>query len=139
MSASPHLFVYGTLRRDSGSPAHDWLAQRADNLGAAWIQGRLYRIARYPGLVLSDHPAERVVGELYALREPETVLAELDRYEECSPGFPEPTEYVRCQRPVTLQDGKRCSAWVYLYNRSVTERARIVTGDFLHPRLESSQ
>jgi len=119
------------LRRDSGSPAHDWLAQRADALGAAWIQGRLYRIAHYPGLLLSDDPAERVVGELYALREPETVLAGLDRYEGCGPGFAEPTEYVRCPHPVRLMDGSRCAAWVYLYNRPVAEAARIAGGDFL--------
>lgn len=125
------LFVYGTLRHGCRSAAHDWLLRWADPLGPAWTPGRLYRIAHYPGLVLSDDPAERVIGELYALRQPETVLAELDRYEECGPGFPEPTEYVRCQRPVTLLDGSRCSAWVYLYNRSVAKAKRIVCGDFL--------
>ena len=32
---------------------------------------------------------------------------------------------------VTLADGRRCIAWVYLYNCLVTENAQIASGDFL--------
>lgn len=127
------VFVYGTLRRGSGSAAHDWLARRAELVGQAWFRGRLYRIAHYPGLVASEDPGDRVVGEVYALNDPQTALAELDRYEECGPGFPAPAEYVRCQAEVTLAQGRTCTAWVYLYNRPVAESARIVSGDFLQP------
>ena len=49
----------------------------------------------YPGLVLSDDPAELVHGELFALREPDALLREFDMYEACGEGFAEPTEYVR--------------------------------------------
>jgi len=134
MSANPandRLFVYGTLRRGSGSAAHEWLARRAELVGQAWCQGRLYRIAHYPGLVASEDPGDRVVGEVYRLHDPETVLIDLDRYEECGPGFPEPAEYVRDEMAVTLATGKRLTAWVYLYNQPVCEGARIPGGDFL--------
>ncbi len=127
------LFVYGTLRRDANSPAHRWLAQRSEFLGGAWCHGRLYRIAHYPGLVPTDDPDERVVGEVYALQQLESTLAELDRYEECGPEFPEPTEYLRRQRRVAMADGRELSAWVYIYNRRPPESARIVSGDFLKP------
>ena len=125
------LFVYGTLRRGSGSAAHDWLAERADCLGIAWIQGRLYRVAHYPGLLASDDPGDRVMGEVYRLHDPETSLIELDRYEECGPGFLEPAEYVRRELPVILANGNATTAWVYLYNRPVIEDTRIPGGDFL--------
>ncbi len=130
-SANDRLFVYGTLRRGSGSAAHDWLVRRAELLGQAWCQGRLYRIAHYPGLVLSEDTHDRVFGEVYRLHQPESTLAALDRYEECGPGFPEPTEYVRRELPVTLNSGEPLMAWVYQYNRTVSEDAWIPGGDFL--------
>ena len=133
------MFVYGTLRRGSGSAAHDWLARRADCFGAASIQGRLYRIAHYPGLIASMDPAEQVRGEVYRLHDPETALRELDRYEECGPGFPEPAEYRRCQMVVTLADGRHCTAQVYLYIRPITDCARIVSGDFMEASSEVSK
>lgn len=130
-SAIERLFVYGTLRRGSGSTAHDWLARRAEWVGKAWCRGRLFRIAHYPGLVPSDDPGDRVFGEVYRLHEPESALLELDRYEECGPGFPEPAEYVRRELPVRLTSGEPLTAWVYVYNRAVSEDARIPGGDFL--------
>ena len=130
-SAYDRLFVYGTLRRGSGSAAHDWLVRRAELLGQALCQGRLYRIAHYPGLVASEDPSDRVFGEVYRLHDPETALIELDRYEECGPGFPEPAEYERALMEVELADGERCRAWVYLYKRRVSDETRIASGDFL--------
>ena len=130
-TANDRLFVYGTLRRGSGSATHEWLARRAELVGQAWCQGRLYRIAHYPGLVASENPGDRVVGEVYRLHDPETILIELDRYEECGPGFPEPFEYLRSRLEVTLARGQRCTAWIYLYNRPLKEDARIASGDFL--------
>ncbi len=130
-SANDQLFVYGTLRRGAGSSAHHWLDRRAELLGQAWCQGRLYRIAHYPGLVLSEDTRDRVFGEVYRLHQPKSTLAALDRYEECGSGFPEPTEYVRRELPVTLNSGEPLMAWVYQYNRTVSEDAWIPRGDFL--------
>ena len=66
---SDRLFVYGTLMRGFDHPMAQLLSRSADFLGEATCRGRLYLIKHYPGLVLSDDPAEVVFGELYRLRD----------------------------------------------------------------------
>lgn len=132
MSAE-YLFVYGTLRRDTRSETAHLLARHADFVADGTFQGRLYRIDSYPGVVPSDHPSDVVQGEVYALREPDAVLPKLDQYEECSPEFPEPHEYVRRREEIVLANGSTCEAWIYLYNRSTEGAPRILSGDFLNP------
>jgi gamma-glutamylcyclotransferase (GGCT)/AIG2-like uncharacterized protein YtfP len=128
---SDHLFVYGTLMRGFDNPMAQLLSRNAEFIGEARCQGRLYLVQQYPGLVLSDNPAERVFGELYRLRQPSELLRELDQYEACGEGFAEPTEYIRRVLTVTLAEGTACEAWTYLYNRPVTDLARILSGRFL--------
>lgn len=127
---SEYLFVYGTLRRGTETSMHHLLAQHSDFVGEATCQGRLYKIAYYPGLVPSDDPAHQVKGEVYALHEPASVLPALDAYEECGPGFSEPTEYVRERREVVLNTGRMLIAWVYLYKRPTEGLLEIASGDF---------
>ena len=126
---SNHLFVYGTLMRRFGHPMHEALARCADFIGEASVQGRLYDLGRYPGLVLSYTPADTVVGELYRLRAPD-VLRVLDDYEGCAPGDPEPHEYVRRRVVVSDADGGAIEAWTYVYNRPVEQQARIASGRY---------
>ena len=92
---SDRLFVYGTLMRGFDHPMAKLLSANADFLGQARCRGRLYLIKHYPGLVLSDDPADIVHGELFRLREREAMLHEFDMYEACGDNFPQPTEYVR--------------------------------------------
>ena len=129
------LFVYGTLMRGFDHPMAQLLSRSADFIGEARCRGRLYLIKHYPGLLLSDDPAETVFGELYRLRQPEALLREFDMYEACGEGFAEPTEYIRQKLPVTL-DGEAVSetvseAWTYIYNWPVTGLPRIASGRFL--------
>lgn len=132
-----YLFVYGTLRRQGGSPWHNFLAQHCQYIAEARFQGRLYMLQGYPGLVTSSHPQEFVVGELYRLPISEgqdvvnKVLSTLDDYEECSDNFPQPHEYLREVHPVSTKQNTQLKAWVYIYNRATDESARIVSGDFL--------
>ena len=65
---SDRLFVYGTLMRGFDHPMAQLLSRSADFIGEAHCRGRLYLIKHYPGLVLSDDPADIVFGELYRLR-----------------------------------------------------------------------
>ena len=128
---SDRLFVYGTLMRGFDHPMAQLLSRAADFLGAARCQGRLYRVKHYPGLVLSDDPAEVVFGELFRLRAPQELLREFDMYEACGEGFKEPTEYIRRMLRVTLEDGTAAEAWTYVYNWPVAHLPRIVSGRFL--------
>lgn len=124
------LFVYGTLRRASGHPMRQRLEQQAVWLGPAWIRARLFRVADYPGAILSVHPDREVKGDLWRIKNPGHLLVELDRYEECGPGFAKPTEYIRQLVESYLPDGRTVTAWCWLYNRPVRDLPVIPGGDF---------
>jgi gamma-glutamylcyclotransferase (GGCT)/AIG2-like uncharacterized protein YtfP len=130
---SDRLFVYGTLMRGFDHPMARLLSANADFLGEATCRGRLYLVKHYPGLVLSDDPADIVSGELYRLREGDALLREFDMYEACGEGFVAPTEYVRKILEITLGDGTAGEAWTYLYNWPVAHLPRIASGRFLQP------
>src|SRR5215218_10587386 len=102
---SDRLFVYGTLMRGFEHTMAQLLSRSAELIGEVRCRGRLYLIKHYPGLLLSDDPADLVFGELYRLRDRDALLGEFDMYEACGAGFPEPTEYVRQMLNVTLADG----------------------------------
>jgi len=129
MPAAPLLFVYGSLRRAADFPEARMLAAGADHLGTATARGRLYRIAWYPGMVASDDPAERVTGDLFALRDP-ALLAALDAYEGCGPSDPAPQEYCRARILVESEAGP-VEAWAYLFAHPLDDHPRITGGDFL--------
>ena len=127
---SDRLFVYGTLMRGFDHPMAQLLSRSADFIGEARCQGRLYLVKHYPGLVLSDDPADIVFGELFRLRRPDELLREFDMYEACGEGFAQPTEYVRQTLAVTRDDGAE-EAWTYIYNWPVAKLPRIASGRFL--------
>jgi gamma-glutamylcyclotransferase (GGCT)/AIG2-like uncharacterized protein YtfP len=128
---SDRLFVYGTLMRGFDHPMAQLLSRGAEFIGEARCRGRLYLVKHYPGLVLSDEPADVVFGELYRMRQPAELLREFDIYEACGEGFAEPTEYVRRMLPVTRGGAPAEEAWTYLYNWPVTRLPRIASGKFL--------
>jgi len=107
------------------------LSRAADFLGEARCRGRLYLVKHYPGLVLSDDPADIVHGELFRLRARDELLREFDMYEACGEGFAPPTEYIRQMLPITLRDGAASEAWTYIYNWDVARLPRIASGKFL--------
>lgn len=125
------LFVYGTLMRGFDHPMARLLAGHADFLGEATCRGRLFLIKHYPGLLLSDAGSDLVHGELFRMHVPDELLGELDMYEACGEGFPEPTEYLRALVAVRRADGVAERAWTYLYNWPVTDLPRIESGRFL--------
>jgi gamma-glutamylcyclotransferase (GGCT)/AIG2-like uncharacterized protein YtfP len=124
------LFVYGTLRRDVGGDLCHILENYADFLDYGVYQGKLYRVGKYPGVIASSDPNDRVYGEVYRLHDPCRLLSRLDLYEECAPGFPRPTEYVRDVQFVHLLNGEVIPVWMYLYNRPIDQLELITSGDF---------
>lgn len=125
-----YLFVYGSLRRDVGHPLHAVLAEHVAFVGCGTFQGKLYDLGPYPGAVPSEDEADIVVGEVYALHDPERVLAVLDRYEGCA-NDPPPTEFRREKAMITLEKGVRVAAWIYLYNWPTFGLPRILSGDYV--------
>jgi gamma-glutamylcyclotransferase (GGCT)/AIG2-like uncharacterized protein YtfP len=128
---SDRLFVYGTLMRGFDYPMARLLSANATFIGEATCRGQLYLVKHYPGLVLSEDPADIVFGELYRLHERDALLREFDMYEACGEGFAAPTEYVRDMLPVMLGDGSAGEAWTYIYNWPVANLPRIASGRFL--------
>lgn len=129
----PYLFVYGTLMQAYDHPMARLLSEQAERLGEGSCCGQLFRIKHYPGLIASNDPGDRVFGELFRLRETTSLLAQLDDYEGCGPSAPQPTLYIRTIRPISRAGQSDVDSWVYLYNRPVTGRERIMSGRFLAP------
>lgn len=125
---NPHLFVYGSLMSTARHPMGDRLRAEARLVGAATIQGRLYRVSWYPGVVEGTDPAQRVHGELYALEAPGRALAWLDAYEGIGPGHLATAEYRRVERLVRLVSGAEIAAWVYLYQKDVSRLPLVADG-----------
>lgn len=111
---NPNLFVYGSLMSTAGHPMGAKLAREGRLIGPASIQGRLYRVAWYPGAVDTPNAQERVYGELYALADPLASFTWLDAYEGLSGGL-HASEYVRVERIARPLGSAELAAWVYLY------------------------
>ncbi|MEZ4587502.1 MAG: gamma-glutamylcyclotransferase family protein [Gemmatimonadales bacterium] len=125
------LFVYGTLRRAGGHPAHAMVGGQASYLCTTRAPGALYDLGPYPGM--APAPAgETTVGEVYRLPAvgAADLLARLDEYEGVRS-----TEVDRCvyeRRAIELPvEGRPRRAWTYVL-RAVPPGARpIASGDWL--------
>jgi gamma-glutamylcyclotransferase (GGCT)/AIG2-like uncharacterized protein YtfP len=122
------LFVYGSLLSRIRHPMGTRLRRQARLIGEATIEGRLYSLGRYPGLVEAVDGPYRVHGEVYDLSTPASSLRWLDAYEGIVPGKPGLSPYERVERPLQLASGETLTAWVYLYRRSVSRRPEVVGG-----------
>ena len=127
------LFVYGTLRQDVPNSKFARLLEGEATLRARGrMKGRLFDLGNYPGFVISadDDDTTWVQGEVYLLDNPRETLARLDDYEGCGADDPPPHPYERIEREVTLEEGGRTSAWVYVYRRRVDPAKEIRSGDY---------
>jgi gamma-glutamylcyclotransferase (GGCT)/AIG2-like uncharacterized protein YtfP len=126
------IFVYGTLRGDLSHEMSLALAQRASLLGEGTVQGQLFSLGAYPGLVLSDRLHDVVKGEVYEIAPDriEGTLALLDEYEGLGPSEPEPHEYRREAVPVTISGAETIEAWAYVLNQPTQGLPQIPSGDF---------
>lgn len=136
MEGNNYLFVYGTLRKDTQSKMHRLLSENADFIQKGTFRGRLFLIRGYPGAVLSSDPDDLVYGEIYRLKDPESILSRLDIYEGSSKDFIQPTEYVRKKVDITLDTGNCVKAWIYIFNQSIRGFQRIKSGNFLDATLK---
>ncbi len=125
------LFVYGTLRSDVCNSMFHLLAREATFVGRGQVQGRLFNLGGYPGLVLCHDHGSWVQGEVYALANPAETLTRLDDYERCGPNDPEPHQYERVEKDVLLESGANDRAWVYVYRGSTADTKQILSGDYL--------
>ncbi|MFB6317591.1 gamma-glutamylcyclotransferase [Saccharicrinis sp. FJH54] len=126
-----YLFVYGTLAASVNREMNALVKKFGINLGDGFMTGKLFEVSGYPGFVHSAEEESRVYGDVYMLKEALQLFYHLDKYEECTPEFPEPWEYRRVQLPVQLNSGAVIhSCWVYEYNHATDKLEQIIPGDY---------
>ncbi len=135
MTESEYLFVYGTLLSEYGNiESHEWVKKFAEPMGKAMMEGKMYMVDYYPGIIPCQSGEKYFVkGELYRLKEPDKLFSLLDRYEEYNPMDPAHSEYVRKKAKVILKSDKQeYEAWVYYFNQSVEDLEFMPKGDFIN-------
>ena len=133
MRETVYLFVYGTLRREYGSPFYEEHAEELEWMGTGEISGKLYDIGEYPGASPQlDVQDSIILGDVFKLREPKKFLELLDQYENYDPLNAEGSEYVRGEVSVRLENKEQLSAWIYWYNGSLAEKKIIREKDYLN-------
>jgi len=119
------VFVYGTLRRGG---SNSFRMNGAEFVSAGKVEGKLYSITWYPGLVL-ERGGKTVEGDLYRVRAAQLVA--LDDFEGISANEIEGAEYRRVRTEVSTDGGDVEVAWAYEWKGPVDESRRIQSGDWL--------
>jgi putative glutamine amidotransferase len=131
-SVKPLLFVYGTLRPGHAPASVAAYVDRCTCLGDACVAGRLYDLRNYPGAIVDAEGGQKIFGQLLELPD-EGALRRLDAYEGYDPADPANSLFARTECDVTTDDGTSRRAWVYVYNRDLSDARQIPDGRY-HPR-----
>lgn len=134
---SEYLFLYGTLLPTEAAEEIAHVVRRFHHVGSASVPGRLYDFGDYPGAVLDPSSPTSICGELVALPTDETLLGELDRYEEFQPANPEASLFIRKKTKVMVTDGRSFEAWIYVLNRDPGDAPIVRGGDYSKSKVAS--
>lgn len=129
VSVTDFVFFYGTLMAGFDRRRRAGIDAKLTYAGRGSIEAALFDLGIYPAAIPA--PGGLVWGEVYAMAEPERVLAALDDIEGYRPDDPDRSLYTRSRTPVTLPDGTLEPAWVYFYNAPLGKAQRIASGDYL--------
>jgi len=124
------LFVYGTLRPAVDLPRIRHLVARLRPIGAGRVPGRLVYLGSYPGAVVDPASGGFILGDVVELAD-ETILADIDAYEEFDPQRPQAGEYLRRMRSVEVADGRRLDCWIYELQEVPSHAVAIAGGDYI--------
>ena len=114
------LFVYGKLRKGGELPM-DENFPGVTFVGDATVNGRLYDLGRFPGLVMNNAQTH-VLGAVYRLND--ETLAKLDEIEASA-------EYYRQLKNALVGD-ETVTCWIYLPDpQQCTEGKFIASGDWI--------
>jgi pyruvate carboxylase len=122
------IFVYGTLMlRFPENPFYTLLHKHLMMREQAYVNGRLYLLGSYPGMIKGDGIT---AGELLTLNNFNELLPVLDEYEEFYANQPERSLYVRELTFARTRDEKAHTCWTYWYQKEVNPNDYIVSGRF---------
>ena len=114
------LFVYGKLRKGGALPM-DENFPGATFVGEATVNGRLYDLGRFPGLVM-DGSESKVHGAVYKIDD--ATLQELDEIEASA-------EYYRQLKEASIGD-EVVKCWIYLPDpQKCSDDKLIESGDWI--------
>jgi gamma-glutamylcyclotransferase (GGCT)/AIG2-like uncharacterized protein YtfP len=126
-----YVAVYGSLMSELAPKDAPRFTDFFDLSGSCMIEGRLYDLGSYPGLVADEGT---VRGELYRLKfplsDPRSVEAfhALDKFERFDAHKSRESLYVR--HVVRLKEPAGLDAWVYFYNRPTQGYPLVPGGDW---------
>ena len=124
-----YLFVYGTLL-DTGNEFAAYLNNNCSFYTKGKFKGRLYDIGEYPGAVADHDSPGYVYGSIVSIRNPTTVLNQLDDYEGFGDDQQQPDLFIRELMAIETDEGLT-DCWIYLYNLPVEGLVLIESGDYL--------
>ncbi len=133
-----YIFTYGTLMStctgEQGQRERSLLARTAQSLGSAAIRGRLFEAGLCPAGIRDAGPLDRIQGEVWELSsDQQAVLSALDDYEGCGPLSPDPAPYRRTRIRPRLADGRRVTAWMYVWSLPTDNLTPVADGRWQEP------
>lgn len=123
------VFFYGTLMSRFRRPGRARLDDALRPIGRGSIRAALFDLGIYPAAIPANDTF--VWGEVHQMLDMDAVLTTLDEIEGYSASEPDASLYTRAEIPVTFDDGRIASAWVYFYNAPLGRAQRIESGDYL--------
>jgi gamma-glutamylcyclotransferase (GGCT)/AIG2-like uncharacterized protein YtfP len=123
------VFFYGTLMTGFRRPGRARVEARLAAEGRGSINAALFDLGIYPAAIPATD--SRVRGEVHRMLDSKEVLAALDEIEGFRADQPDSSLYRRVETPVTFDDGRAATAWVYFYNAPLGRAQRIDSGDYL--------
>ncbi len=131
MSKTPNrIFVYGTLLGRNKGIKKITGKNDCRYLGRGLIRGAMYDLGEYPGVKRIGARDGHVHGEVYEITDFDEVVPLLDEYEETDPVNPGKGLFRRHLTTVSMNDGRKVRAFVYLYNRDARGLRRIPSGEW---------
>lgn len=125
-----YLFLYGTLLPNHAAKEATHIVRLFNHVGPAYVPGRLYDFGDYPGAILDQSAETSICGELVAMPPDQTLIDELDKYEEFDASNPEGSLFIRKRTKVMLANGESLQAWIYVYNRDLGDAPIVQGGNY---------
>ena len=127
------LFVYGSLRSGFNSPEYAYISRYFNCVGTAKVKGVLYDLGDYPA-ALPAEDENYLVGEVYQIKNEQEfnwAIEQVDDYEGVNAMPGEQPLYRRDACIAQLLNNEQVTCWIYWYNRDVTGKPMIGSGDVL--------
>ncbi|THU37201.1 gamma-glutamylcyclotransferase [Niastella caeni] len=130
------LFVYGSLRSGFHNSAYNYISRYFIFDGMGSVQGKLYDMGEYPGAIPCTEDYY-ITGELYHIAQENEFAWAMEQLDDYEGILVEPGETPLFRRELVnvLFRNTTVTAWMYWYNRLVTNQPSIESGDYVAYRL----